>query len=34
MQSIQQDILALLDSVLGLDGRGLAFGRDTPLLGA
>jgi acyl carrier protein len=34
MQSIQQDILALLDSVLGLEGRGLSFGRDTPLLGA
>lgn len=34
MQSILQDILALLDTVLGLGGRGLSFVRDTPLLGA
>ena len=34
MQQILQSVLALLDSVLGLGGRALSFGRDTPLLGA
>jgi acyl carrier protein len=28
------DILQMLDDVLGLNGRALAFGPDTPLLGA
>ncbi len=31
---IQQEVLALLDEVLNLDGRGLAFDADTPLLGS
>lgn len=30
---IQKEVLALLDEVLNLDGRALAFGADTPLLG-
>ncbi len=30
---IQKQVLALLDEVLNLDGRALAFGADTPLLG-
>lgn len=34
MQPIFQDVLALLDSVLGLQGRALSFDRSTPLLGA
>lgn len=31
---IQQEVLALLDEVLNLDGRGLTFDADTPLLGS
>ncbi len=31
---IQQEVLVLLDEVLNLDGRGLAFDADTPLLGS
>ena len=27
-------VIRILDQVLGLDGRGAAFNRDTPLLGA
>lgn len=34
VQQIFQDILALLDNVLGLEGRGLTFLRETRLLGA
>lgn len=30
---IQKEVLALLDEVLNLDGRALAFDADTPLLG-
>jgi acyl carrier protein len=30
----QQKVLQLLDEVLALDGRGLAFERSTPLLGS
>lgn len=30
---IQKQVLALLDEVLSLDGRALAFAADTPLLG-
>ena len=30
---IQKEVLALLDEVLNLDGRALAFSADTPLLG-
>ena len=29
-----QEVATLIDAVLGLGGRGLSFGRDTPLLGA
>ena len=31
---VLQNILSLLDTVLGLDGRSASFTRDTPLLGA
>lgn len=31
---ILQNILSLLDNVLGLGGRSASFNRDTPLLGA
>ena len=31
---IQQEVLALLDELLGLGGRTAEFTRDTPLLGA
>lgn len=31
---IQREVLALLDEVLNLGGRGLAFDADTPLLGS
>lgn len=31
---IKQETLSILDEILSLGGRGLAFGRDTPLLGA
>ena len=30
---IQKEVLVLLDEVLNLDGRALAFSADTPLLG-
>lgn len=29
-----QEVATLIDAVLGLGGRGLSFGHDTPLLGA
>ncbi|AYH45195.1 acyl carrier protein [Azoarcus sp. DN11] len=32
--NIQEQVLALLDEVLSLDGRGLLFDADTPLLGS
>ena len=31
---LTKDVLRLLDEVLSLNGRGMAFTRDTPLLGA
>ena len=31
---IQKEVLSLLDEVLSLDGRGLTFDADTPLLGS
>lgn len=31
---IQKEVLSLLDEVLSLDGRALAFDADTPLLGS
>ena len=34
MTPTEQTVLALLDQVLSLDGRGLAFTRDTHLMGA
>ncbi|GAB1459038.1 phosphopantetheine-binding protein [Thauera sp.] len=32
-EQIQKEVLSLLDEVLSLDGRALAFVADTPLLG-
>jgi acyl carrier protein len=32
--SIEQEVLVTLDEALSLQGRGLKFGPDTPLLGA
>ena len=32
--NIQQKVLQLLDEVLALNGRGLTFDRETPLLGS
>jgi len=32
--TIENKLLRILDEVLSLNGRGLEFGRDTPLLGA
>lgn len=32
--NIETEVLRLLDQVLSLEGRGIAFSRDTPLLGA
>ncbi len=32
--NVEAEVLRLLDQVLGLGGRSLGFGRDTPLLGA
>lgn len=32
--NIQEQVLILLDEVLNLDGRGLQFDADTPLLGS
>ena len=32
-EQIQKEVLSLLDEVLSLDGRALAFAADTPLLG-
>ena len=32
--NIQEEVLSLLDEVLSLNGRGLAFDADTPLLGS
>lgn len=32
--SIDRDVIAVLDEVLSLKGRGASFTRDTPLLGA
>ena len=32
--NVTSEVIRLIDEILGLDGRGLAFTRDTPLLGA
>lgn len=32
--SVEQEVVAVLDEVLGLDGRAAAMGRDSPVLGA
>lgn len=32
--ALEQDVLRLLDEILGLNGRSAAFTADTPLLGA
>ena len=32
--NVETEVLRLLDQVLSLEGRGIAFTRDTPLLGA
>ncbi len=34
MQTLQQQVLSVLDEVLSLNGRSAGFDRDTPLLGA
>lgn len=34
LTDIEQEVLAILDEALGLEGRTLAFQPDTPLLGA
>jgi acyl carrier protein len=31
---VQKETLSILDEILSLGGRGLSFGRETPLLGA